>query len=117
MERRCRAAQCAAGHRQASALPPMSPASRLARREPRADRSPLPCTGCHHDARRENAGEKDALMTELTPRFRVESEFLAAMRSRAFRAMRLALLILAPLLIVRACAMTYVAPDQVGLRQ
>jgi len=56
-------------------------------------------------------------MTELNPRFRVQSEFLGAMRSRAFRVMRLALLILAPVLIVRACAMTYVAPDQVGLRQ
>ena len=57
-------------------------------------------------------------MTDLsTPRFRLQSEFLSATRSRLGRAIRVVLLIGAPLLALRMCATTYVAPDQVGLRQ
>jgi regulator of protease activity HflC (stomatin/prohibitin superfamily) len=56
-------------------------------------------------------------MTDLTPRFRLQSEFLTATRSRLGRAIRLVLLIGAPVLILRTCATTYVAPDEVGLRQ
>lgn len=58
-------------------------------------------------------------MTAFTsvPRFRVQSDFLATVRSKFGKAIRFTLLIAAPLLIVRGCATTYVAPDQVGLRQ
>ena len=57
-------------------------------------------------------------MADLSaPRFRLQSDFLAAARSRVGRAIRIVLLIGAPLLILRTCATTYVAPDQVGLRQ
>lgn len=51
------------------------------------------------------------------PRFQVQSEFLASMRRRFGRALRLTILILAPVLVLRACATTYVPPDRVGLRQ
>ena len=51
------------------------------------------------------------------PTFRVQSEFLARVRSRFGRTIRILLVFAVPLLIVRSCATTYVAPDQVGLRQ
>jgi regulator of protease activity HflC (stomatin/prohibitin superfamily) len=58
-------------------------------------------------------------MTVLNPvpRFRVQSQFLADVRARFGSAVKIVLAIALPLLIVRGCATTYVAPDQVGLRQ
>jgi len=57
-------------------------------------------------------------MTDLsTPRFRLQSEFLSAARSRLGRVLRWVLLIAVPVLALRTCATTYVAPDEVGLRQ
>src|SRR5262249_26791509 len=58
-------------------------------------------------------------MTAFTsvPRFQVQSDFLARMRARFGKTIRILLLIGVPLLLLRGCATTYVAPDQVGLRQ
>jgi regulator of protease activity HflC (stomatin/prohibitin superfamily) len=56
-------------------------------------------------------------MTDFTPRFHLQSDFLSAARSRFGRALRFVILLGVPLLVLRACSMTYVAPDQVGLRQ
>jgi regulator of protease activity HflC (stomatin/prohibitin superfamily) len=52
-----------------------------------------------------------------TPRFRVQSPFLQQVRGRFGKlGFRLALLIV-PLLFLRACFLTYVPPDQIGVRQ
>ena len=56
-------------------------------------------------------------MTDFSPRFHLQSDFLSAVRSRFGRALRFVILLGVPLLVLRACSMTYVAPDQVGLRQ
>lgn len=52
-----------------------------------------------------------------SPRFRVQFPFLQKIRGRVGKlVVRLALL-LVPLFLLRACALTYVPPDQIGLRQ
>ena len=58
-------------------------------------------------------------MTNLDsiPRFRFRSQFLADLRARFGSFGKMLLLTIVPLALLRACAMTYVAPDEVGLRQ
>lgn len=51
------------------------------------------------------------------PRFRVQSPFLASLRSRFGRLARWLLMILVPLFLLRGCFVTYVPPDQIGVRQ
>lgn len=51
------------------------------------------------------------------PRFRVQSPFLQSLRPRFGRLGRWLLVILAPLLFLRSCVVTYVPPDQIGVRQ
>ena len=51
------------------------------------------------------------------PRFRFHSPFLANARVRFGRIGRVLLLAVLPLTVVRGCFLTYVSPDQVGLRQ
>jgi regulator of protease activity HflC (stomatin/prohibitin superfamily) len=51
------------------------------------------------------------------PRFRVFAPWLSQVRGRALRAGCLALLACCPLLFLRACVLTYVPPDEIGLRQ
>ncbi len=52
-----------------------------------------------------------------SPRFRVFPSLLAQLRRRFGRLLALSLLIIVPLLFVRACAIKYIAPDEIGLRQ
>ena len=51
------------------------------------------------------------------PRFSFESPFLAALRGRLGRFIRRLFLLALPIIVLRTCALTYVAPDEVGLRQ
>jgi regulator of protease activity HflC (stomatin/prohibitin superfamily) len=57
----------------------------------------------------------EALKT--TPRFRVQSPFLQKLRSRFGRVGLWLLFIVVPVFFLRACVMTYVPPDQIGVRQ
>jgi regulator of protease activity HflC (stomatin/prohibitin superfamily) len=52
-----------------------------------------------------------------TPRFRVQSPFLQQIRGRVGKLGLRLLLVLVPLLFLRACVMTYVPPGMVGVRQ
>jgi regulator of protease activity HflC (stomatin/prohibitin superfamily) len=52
-----------------------------------------------------------------SPRFRVESPFLQKVRGRVGKVGFRLLLLLLPLLFLRACVFTYVPPDQLGVRQ
>src|SRR5215218_5268865 len=59
-------------------------------------------------------------MTSGSPRFKIQSPFVQQVRSRVGgfgRVGRWLLLALAPLLLLRACVLTYVPPDQIGVRQ
>src|SRR5215218_708308 len=51
------------------------------------------------------------------PRFRVQSPFLASLRARFGRLGRWFLIVLVPLFLLRGCFITYVPPDQIGVRQ
>ena len=51
------------------------------------------------------------------PRFRVQFPFLRGIRGRAGKLAVRLLLLFVPLFAVRACTLTYVPPDQIGLRQ
>ena len=53
----------------------------------------------------------------VTPRFRVSSPALALLRGRLGRFVRPGLYVLVPLLFVRACMITNVPPDRIGMRQ
>jgi regulator of protease activity HflC (stomatin/prohibitin superfamily) len=53
----------------------------------------------------------------LTPRFRVNFPFLQPLRGRLRRLALPALVVIVPLLFLRACMITYVAPDRIGMRQ
>jgi regulator of protease activity HflC (stomatin/prohibitin superfamily) len=57
----------------------------------------------------------EALKT--SPRFRVQSPFLQKLRSRFGRVGLWLLFILVPVFFLRACVLTYVPPDQIGVRQ
>ena len=52
-----------------------------------------------------------------SPRFRVQSPFLQQVRGRFGKLGLWLLLALVPLIFLRACALTYVPPDQIGVRQ
>jgi regulator of protease activity HflC (stomatin/prohibitin superfamily) len=52
-----------------------------------------------------------------SPRFRVQSPFLQNLRSRFGKAGLWLVLIFVPLFFLRACVLTYVPPDQIGVRQ
>lgn len=55
-----------------------------------------------------------------SPRFRVSFPFLAVFKrfgGRGFKSLSFAALLIVPLLFVRGCAITYVAPGEIGLRQ
>lgn len=52
-----------------------------------------------------------------TPRFRVQSPFLQQVRGKLGRAGLWLLAALAPLVLLRSCLITYVPPDQLGVRQ
>src|SRR4051794_34673200 len=52
-----------------------------------------------------------------SPRFRVQSRFLQHVRARFGRIAVRALFILIPLFILRGCVLTYVPPDEIGVRQ
>lgn len=54
---------------------------------------------------------------DSTPRFNFQSPFLSKVRFRFGRFGKFVLLLIVPLAFVRGCFLTYVAPDQVGLRQ
>jgi regulator of protease activity HflC (stomatin/prohibitin superfamily) len=54
---------------------------------------------------------------DASPRFRVFAPWLAHLRGKILRAGCLATLAVVPLLLVRACTLTYVPPDEIGLRQ
>ena len=58
-------------------------------------------------------------MTEMdaSPRFQFHSPFLSGLRRRFGRLGRFLFLLILPVLFVRGCFLTYVAPDRVGLRQ
>lgn len=66
-----------------------------------------------------HARRKGILMTEMdaTPRFQFHSPFLSNLRVRFGRLGKVIFLAFLPLAFVRGCFLTYVAPDQVGLRQ
>ena len=51
------------------------------------------------------------------PRFRVQSPFLGSLRARFGRFGRWLLVLLVPLFLLRGCFITYVPPDQIGVRQ
>ena len=55
--------------------------------------------------------------TSGSPRFRVQSQFLQQVRARFGRIAVRALFILIPLFILRGCVLTYVPPDEIGVRQ
>lgn len=57
------------------------------------------------------------MATEGLPRFRFHSPFLADIRRRFGSLGRILLVVIVPVVLLRGCSMTYVAPDQVGLRQ
>lgn len=52
-----------------------------------------------------------------SPRFRVRFALFDRLRGRLGRLGALSLLVIAPLLFVRGCMMTYVSPDEIGMRQ
>jgi regulator of protease activity HflC (stomatin/prohibitin superfamily) len=52
-----------------------------------------------------------------SPRFRLQSPFLQNLRSRFGKLGLWLLLIVVPLVFLRACIVTYVPPDQIGVRQ
>jgi regulator of protease activity HflC (stomatin/prohibitin superfamily) len=52
-----------------------------------------------------------------TNRFRVQSPFLQQVRGRAGKLVFRLLFLLVPLFFLRACTLTYVPPDQIGVRQ
>jgi hypothetical protein len=52
-----------------------------------------------------------------TPRFRVQSPFLQSVRGRFGKVLFRLLFLLVPLLFLRACVLTYVPPDMIGVRQ
>lgn len=52
-----------------------------------------------------------------TPRFGVVGPWLAHLRGKLLRAGCLVALAIGPLLLVRGCTLTYVPPDEIGLRQ
>ncbi len=52
-----------------------------------------------------------------SPRFRVQSQFLQQLRGRFGKVGRRILLLLVPIFLLRACFVTYVPPDQIGIRQ
>jgi regulator of protease activity HflC (stomatin/prohibitin superfamily) len=54
---------------------------------------------------------------KASPRFRLQSPFLQKLRSRFGKLGLRLLLILVPLFLLRACVLTYVPPDQIGVRQ
>jgi regulator of protease activity HflC (stomatin/prohibitin superfamily) len=56
-------------------------------------------------------------MNPLTPRFRVQSPLLQMLRGKLRRGLLPLAAVLVPLLFVRACLVTYVAPDRIGMRQ
>ena len=51
------------------------------------------------------------------PRFKVQSPFLRQLRGRVGRVSLWLVLVLVPLLLLRACVVSYVPPDQIGVRQ
>jgi regulator of protease activity HflC (stomatin/prohibitin superfamily) len=53
----------------------------------------------------------------VTPRFRVQSPLLQALRGRLRRVALPLAAVLVPLLLARACLLTYVPPDRIGMRQ
>jgi regulator of protease activity HflC (stomatin/prohibitin superfamily) len=55
--------------------------------------------------------------SHASPRFRVLPSLLTELRRRFGRLLVLSLLIVVPLLFFRACAIKYIAPDEIGLRQ
>jgi regulator of protease activity HflC (stomatin/prohibitin superfamily) len=56
-------------------------------------------------------------MLNDVPRFQFQSPFLGSIRARFGRAAKFLLLVVLPIAVLRGCAITYVAPDEVGLRQ
>src|SRR6476659_9728233 len=62
-------------------------------------------------------GKKPMFEALKSPRFRVQSPFLQNLRSRFGRAGLWLVLVLVPLFFLRACVLTYVPPDQIGVRQ
>jgi regulator of protease activity HflC (stomatin/prohibitin superfamily) len=52
-----------------------------------------------------------------SPRFRVQSPFLQQVRGRFRRLLLWLLLVFVPVVLLRACFLTYVPPDQIGVRQ
>ena len=57
------------------------------------------------------------LKKDGSPRFRVQSPFLQAVKARFGRIVRWSLLLLVPLFLLRGCFVTYVPPDALGVRQ
>jgi hypothetical protein len=55
--------------------------------------------------------------TPAAPRFRVQSAFLQMMRGRLRRVVLPLAAVVVPLLFARACLLTYVPPDRIGMRQ
>lgn len=51
------------------------------------------------------------------PRFRLRSQFLQQFRGRFGKAGRRILLLILPVMLVRACFVTYVPPNEIGIRQ
>ncbi len=51
------------------------------------------------------------------PRFRIHSPLLTSLRARFGKILLLVLAAVAPILLLRTCAFTYVAPNEVGIRQ
>ena len=54
---------------------------------------------------------------DASPRFHAFGPWLAHLRGRAVRAGCLAAVAIVPLFLLRACTLTYVPPDEIGLRQ
>lgn len=52
-----------------------------------------------------------------SPRFRVQSQFLQQFRGRFGKLGRWVLLLIVPILFLRGCFITYVPPDEIGVRQ
>src|SRR3954470_3993525 len=55
--------------------------------------------------------------SSASPGFRVFPALIADLRRRLGRLLLLAVIVFVPLLFVRACAIKYIAPDEIGLRQ
>src|SRR6185369_11490523 len=52
-----------------------------------------------------------------SPRFRVQIPWAQGLKARVVRLALKAALLLLPLFLLRACLLTYVPPDQIGMRQ